>query len=61
MNHYTDIPLCEPLDDFAWDPAEVRDLILTTPLRFDDGGKPVGYESEQLFGLEAAHFGSRSF
>jgi hypothetical protein len=56
MTHLTDIPLCEFLDDFAWDPDEVRDLIQTTPLRFDDDGIPVGYDAEQLFGLEAAHF-----
>ena len=61
MNQYTDIPLCEFLDDFGWDPDEVRDLIQTTPLRFDDDGQPVGYETEQLFGLEAAYLESRSF
>ncbi len=61
MNRYTDIPLCEPLDEFGWDPDEVRDLIQTTPLRFGDDGQPVGYEAEQLFGLEAAYLGSRSF
>ncbi len=42
-------------DDFAWDPQEVRDLVRTTPLRFDDEGLPVGYDAEQLFGLEAAY------
>jgi hypothetical protein len=61
MNQYTDIPLCESLDEFAWDPNEVRDLIQTTPLRFGDDGQPVGYEAEQLFGLEAAYLRSRSF
>jgi hypothetical protein len=55
MNHYTDIPLCEPLDDVDWDPIEVRDLIQTTPLLFGDDGQPVGYDAEQLFGLEAAY------
>jgi hypothetical protein len=55
MNHPIDIPLPEPLDDFAWDPQEVRDLIRTTPLRFDDEGIPVGYDAEQLFGLEPAY------
>ena len=40
--------------------AEIRDLIQTTPLRFDDDGLPVGYESEQLFGLEAADLLGRS-
>jgi hypothetical protein len=52
MNHLTNIPICESLDAFAWDMDEVRDLIRTTPLRFDDAGWPVGYEAEQLFGLE---------
>jgi hypothetical protein len=61
MNRYTDIPLCEPLDDFGWDQDEIRDLIQTTPLRFGDDGQPVGYDAEQLFGLEATYLGSRSF
>ncbi len=62
MTHSFDIvPLCESLDEFAWDPEEVRDLIQTTPLRFDDDGVPVGYESEQLFGLEGTHLGGRSW
>jgi hypothetical protein len=60
MTHPLDIPLCESLDHFAWDPDEVRDLIRTTPLRFDDDGLPAGYEAEQLFGLEAPRFGGRS-
>jgi hypothetical protein len=60
MTHPIDIPLCESLDQFAWDPDEVCDLIRTTPLHFDDG-VPVGYEADQLFGLEAANLGSRSF
>jgi len=55
MIHSTSIPLCEPLDQFAWDPDEIRDLIQTTPLRFDEDGLPVGYHAEQLFGLEAAY------
>ncbi len=55
MNYPNDIPLCEPLDEFGWDPDEVRDLIRTTPLRFGDDGQPVGYEAEQLFGLEASY------
>jgi hypothetical protein len=53
MNQYTDIPLCESLDEFGWDHDEFRDLIRTTQLRFGDDG-------EQLFGLEAAYLGSRS-
>jgi hypothetical protein len=55
MNPFTDIPLCESHDAFAWDLDEVRDLIRTTPLRFDDDGQPAGYEAEQLFGLEVAY------
>jgi hypothetical protein len=54
-----DIPICET-DAFVWDPEEVRDLIRTTPLRFDDDGLPFGYEAEQLFGLEAAYLGGCS-
>ena len=57
MNQPLAIPLCEPLDEFDWDPQEIRDLIHTTPLRFDEDGLPVGYEAEQLFGLEAAYLG----
>ena len=59
MNHPLDIPLCESLDDFAWDTGEVHDLIRTTPLLYDADGLPVGYDAEQLFGLEAAHFAGR--
>jgi hypothetical protein len=55
MTHPLDIPLYEDLDPYAWDSNEIRDLIQTTPLRFDDDGLPVGYEVEQLFGLEAAY------
>lgn len=60
MHPLIDIPLCEALDEFAWDPQEVRDLIQTTPLRFDEEGLPVGYDAEQLFGLEAIHHTGRS-
>lgn len=49
MAHPLDIPFC---DSFDWDESEVRDLIRTTPLRFDDEGRPSGYEAEQLVGLE---------
>jgi hypothetical protein len=60
MTHQLDIPLCEFLDDFAWDPEEVRDLIRTTPLRFDEDSLPAGYEAEQHFGLEVADLAGRS-
>ena len=58
MNNPLDTPLCDSFD--AWDPDEIRDLIQTTPLRYDDDGLPVGYEAEQLFGLEAADLGAGS-
>jgi hypothetical protein len=51
MNHPNDIPICESLDEFAWNPDEVRDLIQTTPLRFDEDGLPAAYDAEQLFGM----------
>jgi hypothetical protein len=59
MNHFDIIPICEP-ETFPWDPEEVRDLITTTPLRFNDDGLPVGYQAEQLFGLEGAYLRGRS-
>lgn len=59
MNHPLEIPLVEFLDDFTWDPDEVRELIRTTPLRFDDDGIPVGYDAEQLFGPEGLDLVSR--
>jgi hypothetical protein len=55
MHPLIDIPLCESLDEFGWDPEEVRDLIRTTPLRFDDDSFPSGYAAEHLLGLEAAN------
>jgi hypothetical protein len=61
MTHPFDIPLCESLDEFGWDESEIRDLIRTTPLRYDDEGIPVGYAAEELFGLEGAHLGGRSW
>jgi hypothetical protein len=57
MNHPTDIPLCESLDAFAWDPDEVRDLIRTTSLRLDDNDQPAGYEADRLLDLAAAYDG----
>jgi hypothetical protein len=55
MNRH-EIPRCETLDD-SW--GDVRDLIETTPLVYDADGLPVGYDANQLFGLEAAHLGGR--
>ena len=45
MKLFTDIPLCEPLDEFDWDHDEIRDLIQTTSVRFGDDGQPVGYDN----------------
>lgn len=59
MTHPLEVPLCESLDEFGWDPEEIRDLIRTTPLRYDDDGLPVGYDAEQLFGPEGAYLGDR--
>ncbi len=59
MTQFDLIPICEP-EAFPWDPEEIRDLIPTTPLSFDDAGLPIGYQAEQLFGLEGASFGGRS-
>jgi hypothetical protein len=53
------IPTCEIIDS-DWDALEVRDLVQTTPLCFDDDGVAVGYQAEQLFGLEAADLLRRS-
>jgi hypothetical protein len=61
MTQSLDIPLPEPLDEFGWDLDEIRDLIQATPLRFGEDGLPVGYESEQLFGPEAADLTGRFF
>jgi hypothetical protein len=55
-----DIPLSEDLDALPWDLDDIRDLIQTTPLRYDDDGLPVGYEAEQLIGLEGASLAGRS-
>ena len=60
MIHPIDIPLIESLDAFAWDTDEIRDLVQTTPLRFDDDGLPAAYDAEQLFGLEAADLAGHS-
>lgn len=59
MAHSLDIPLCESLDAFDWDLNEVRDLIRTTPIRYDEDGLPVGYEAEELFGLEGVTLAGR--
>jgi hypothetical protein len=53
------IPLIESIDEFGWDPQEVYDLIQTTPLLYDADGLPVGYDAEQLFGLEGDELAGR--
>ncbi len=60
MIHPIDIPLIESLDAFAWDTDEIRDLIQTIPLRFDEAGLPATYDAEQLFALEAADLARHS-
>jgi hypothetical protein len=42
MTQPFDIPLCEFLDEFTWDPDEVRNLVPTTPLRLDEDGLLAG-------------------
>ena len=60
MMHTDTLPVYETLDT-AWDGDEdLRDLIRTTPLLYDADGLPVGYDSGQLFGLEAAYLGVRA-
>lgn len=59
MTHPLDTALCESPDLFDWDESEVRDLVRTTPLRFDQDGQPDSYEADQLFGLEGTLLGSR--
>lgn len=59
MTHSLRNTLCESFDILEWDEYEVRDLVQTTPLRFDQDGYPDGYEAEQLFGLEGSLLGSR--
>jgi len=52
MTHALDIlPICDIIDS-DWDAQDVRDLVQTTPLCFDDIGVPASYLAGQLFGLE---------
>jgi len=57
MTHPHNTAYSEFLDILEWDECEVRDLVRTTPLRFDQEGNPDGYEAEQLFGLEGSLLG----
>ena len=59
MKHPHDIALSEFLDILEWDECEIRDLVQTTPLRFDQDGYPDGYVAEELFGLEGSFLGGR--
>jgi hypothetical protein len=59
MTHPLNTAPCEFLDIQEWDECEVRDLVRTTPLRFDQDGHPDGYEAEQLFGLEGSFLGGQ--
>jgi hypothetical protein len=59
MTHPHHTAFSEFLDILEWDECEVRDLVRTTPLRFDQDGHPDGYEVEQLFGLEGTLLGGR--
>jgi hypothetical protein len=59
MTHPHHTAFSEFLDILEWDECEVRDLVRTTPLRFDQDGHPDGYEAEQLFGLEGTLLGGR--
>ena len=57
MTHPLDtLPLDAILDE-DWDAQDIRDLVQTTPLCYDEDGIPVGYLAEQLFGLEGRHLG----
>jgi hypothetical protein len=59
MTHPLGTAYSEFLDILEWDECEVRDLVQTTPVRFDQDGYPDGYEVEQLFGLEGSLLGGR--
>ncbi|MDX1966540.1 MAG: hypothetical protein SFV23_05160 [Planctomycetaceae bacterium] len=59
MTHTPRSTAHDSFDILEWDECEIRDLVLTTPLRFDQDGTPDSYEAEQLFGLEGSLFGSR--
>jgi len=61
MTQPFDIPICESLDEFGWDPDEVRDLNGRTPLSFDEDDLPVDYEAEQFSSLEGAYLRNRFY
>ena len=46
MTNTFDIPLCETLDEFAWDPDEDPRPDPDHAAGFDEDGLPVGYEAE---------------
>jgi hypothetical protein len=59
MTHTPGGTAFDSLDIQEWDECDIRDLVRTTPLLFDQDGTPDSYETEQLFGLEGSLFGSR--
>jgi hypothetical protein len=61
MTHPTETLLCESLDEFAWDPGELRGLLPTTPLRIDEDGWPTGDETEPFLDLDATTLRGRSW
>jgi hypothetical protein len=57
---HTATSICETLDA-GWDGDEdLRDLIQTTPLCYDEDGLPSGYDASQLFGLDAPYLVGRA-
>jgi hypothetical protein len=56
MTHRHDLTL-ETLDTLADWADDARDLIMTTPLLYDDEGRPASYDASQLFGLEGSYLG----
>jgi hypothetical protein len=56
MTHHDYLPLIE---DLAGDADDILDLIQTTPVLFDADGVPVGYDTSQLFGIEATFLRGR--
>lgn len=59
MTHTPGITAFDSLDIKEWDECDIRDLVRTTPLLFDQDGAPDSYEAEQLFGLEGSLLGCR--
>ena len=60
MTHSLNIFPLDAILDEDWDAQDIRDLVETTLLCYDDDGLPIGYDASQFFGLEGQHLG-RSF